>query len=220
MRAPHLSHPLSSPDPRGGLSPQWSRDRQCPPTRGRTGRQPDEAQEIGRAVLTPPSSMLRWPLWPLLFRPMDPPFRRLWFNRSNQAFTKPLREVLVIRFTTGDAGNRVRDRVVVFDELITAPPGHQLDQIERCPLVAVRKAMVADNAVDQCLRLLMNTSVIAVMRASNRRLSRVLVYDPRDSAILKRFLRAADRIRPGDAVVWPTDLPAPSWPFDASRRSS
>lgn len=65
--------------------------------------------------------------------------------------------------------------------------------------------MVADDAVDQCGRLLMNASVIAVVRASNRRLNRVLVDDPRGSAMLKRFLMAADGIRPGDAVVSLTD---------------
>ena len=131
--------------------------------------------------------------------------RRLWLIRSNQAFTKPLSEVLVIRFTTGDAGNRVRNRVVVFDELITAPLGHQLDQIERCPLVAVRKPMVADNAVDQCRRLLMNASVVSVVRVRNRRFDRVLIDDPNGSAMLERFRVPADRICPSDAVVSPTD---------------
>ena len=55
--------------------------------------------------------------------------------------------------------------------------------------------MVANDAVNQCRRLLMNASVIAVVRASNGGLNRVLVYDPRGSAILKRFRMAADRVR-------------------------
>ena len=92
-------------------------------------------------------------------------------------------------------------------------------RVQRCPLIAVSKPMVTDNGVNQCRRLLMNVSVITVVRASNRRLNRVLVYDPGDPAIPQRFLMATDRILPGNAIVSSTDLPAPSRLIDASRKS-
>ena len=47
----------------------------------------------------------------------------------------------------GNADNHVRDHVIVFDKLIAAPLDQQFDQVERCPLVAVRKPVVADNGV-------------------------------------------------------------------------
>ncbi len=132
-------------------------------------------------------------------------FRRLWLTWSNQAFTEPFREVLVTGFAARDADNRVRNCVIVFDKLVSAPLDQQFDQIERCPLVAVCKPMVADNAVDQCRRLLMNASVVSVVRVRNRRFDRVLIDDPNGSAMLERFRVPADRICPSDAVVSPTD---------------
>ena len=71
--------------------------------------------------------------------------------------------------------------------------------------------MVANNTVNQGRRFLMDQSVVAMIWASNGGVNRVLVYDPRGSAMLKCFLMAAYRICPGDAVVPPTDLPISSW---------
>lgn len=65
--------------------------------------------------------------------------------------------------------------------------------------------MVADNAVDQCRRLLMDASVIPMVRARNRRLDRVLIDDSNGPAMLERFRVAADRIRPSDSVMSPSD---------------
>lgn len=65
----------------------------------------------------------------------------------------------------------------------------------------------------------MDEPVIAVIRPGNGGLNRVFVYDPWGSAVFERLLMAANRVCPSDAVVPPTDLPAPSWQFDASRRS-
>lgn len=136
-----------------------------------------------------------------------------------QPYTKPVRKNLVACFTLCHAGDGVRDYLIVLDKLVTAPLDEQFDQIECRSLVTVRKSMVADDAVDQCCRLLVDAPVIAVVRASNGGQNCVLTYDPRGSAIPKRFLMTADRVRPSDAIMSPTDWPALSWQFDASQRS-
>ena len=68
-------------------------------------------------------------------------------------------------------------------------------------------------------RLLMDASVVAMVRASQCRLNRMLVEDPRGPAMLKGFLMAANRVGPGDAIVSLTDSPIPSWLSGVSSRS-
>ena len=88
-----------------------------------------------------------------------------YVTRPGQACTKPLYKVLVTCFAAGDAGNGIRDYIVVFNEFVAASLHQQFDQIECRSLVTVRKPMVANNTVNQGRRFLMDQSVVAMIWA-------------------------------------------------------
>ena len=67
--------------------------------------------------------------------------------------------------------------------------------------VAIRKSVICNDPVHQRGRLLVDTGVIAVVRASECGLNRMFTYDPWSAAMSKCFLMAANRIGPGDAVM-------------------
>ena len=132
-------------------------------------------------------------------------------TEPGQAVTKPLREILVTYLTARDARDGLRDYLVIFNKLIAASLNEQFHQIEGRPFVAICKSVIRNDPVDEHGRLLMDESVVAMVRASQSRLNRMLAEDPRGPAMLKGFLMAANRVGPGDAIVSPNDSPTPSW---------
>ena len=78
---------------------------------------------------------------------------------------KPLRETLVIQFTAGDGGDGLCDYLVIFNELIAASLNQQFHQIESRSFVAIRKPVIRNDSVNQRRRLLMDESVVAMVRA-------------------------------------------------------
>ena len=59
-----------------------------------------------------------------------------------QAFTKPLREILITYFTARDARDGFRDDLVIFNELIAASLNEQFHQIEGRSFVAICKSVI------------------------------------------------------------------------------
>ena len=47
-------------------------------------------------------------------------YMRLLATGPGQAFTKPLREILATYFTACDASDRLRDYLVIFNEIVVA----------------------------------------------------------------------------------------------------
>ena len=71
--------------------------------------------------------------------------RQLLTTGPDQALTKPLRQILVPRFTTRDIRDGVRDHLIVFDELVAASLSRQLHQIQGGSLVAIRESVIRDD---------------------------------------------------------------------------
>ena len=71
----------------------------------------------------------------------DPP-ARLLATRPDQAFPKPLCEIVITHFTACDVGDGVCDYLVIFNEFIAASLDHQFHRIKGCPLVPIREPVV------------------------------------------------------------------------------
>ena len=137
----------------------------------------------------------------------------------DQALMKPVSEVFVTQITAGDSRDGLCDYRVALNEFVAAPLHQQLHQIESLSFVGIRKSVICNDPVYQRGRLLVDTSVIAVVRASECGLNRMFTYDPWSAAMSKCFLMAANCIGPGDAAMPASDLPAPPWLSGASPRS-
>ena len=87
---------------------------------------------------------------------------------------KPLCEIFVTQCTACDRCDRLCDFLVVLDEFIAAPLHQQLHQIESRSFVAIRKSVTCNDPVHQRGRLLVDTGVIAVLRASELRKEQLL----------------------------------------------
>jgi len=68
-------------------------------------------------------------------------------------------------------------------------------------------------------RLLVDVWVVAVVRAGECGPNCMLAYDPRSPAMAECLLVAAKCFGPSDAVMPPTDLPAPPWLSGVSPKS-
>ena len=159
---------------------------------------------------SPPRSLLPLPL------PSSCP---LSLYRPHQARTEPRRELVVAGLAPGDAGDGVGDHLIILDKLVAASLHQQLDQVERGSLVTVGKPVVRHDPVYHSRGLLVDAPVVPVVGPGKGRADPVLVYDSRRAAVQECLLVAPNRIRPGDAVVPPTDWPAPSSRSGASPTS-
>ena len=138
----------------------------------------------------------------------------------NQPYPEPVGQLLVPRLSTGDADHYLHDRHVVLDELVAASFDQQFDKIQRRTLVPVHEAVAGDDPVKQSGSLLMDESMVAVIRARDSRPDRILAENARTAALGKRFVVAADRIGLCHAIMPPTDWRVPASPSAASPRFS
>ena len=119
---------------------------------------------------------------------------------SDQSLTKPLRHILVACFTACDIRDGVRNHHVVFNEQMADSLDQQFDQIECRSFVAIRKSVIGNDPVNQCGGLLMDESVVAMVRVAKSRLDRIFRHEPGGAPVPKRFLMAANGVGPGYAV--------------------
>ena len=122
---------------------------------------------------------------------------RLSVAGPDQAVPRPVREIFVVQATACDRRDGLRDYLVAFDELIATSLHQQFRQIESRSLVAIRISVIRNDAVHQRGCLLVDVPVIAVVRAGERRLNRMLAYDPWSPAMPQCFLMAANCIALG-----------------------
>ena len=118
----------------------------------------------------------------------------------------PLREPM--RKSASPSESKSRKATTLSSSPMFSDAGHQA-------LVPVHKAVVGNNSVHECCRLLVDPPMVAVIGPSDRRLDGTGVENSGGAAILEGFLMRANGVREGDSAVLPGDSPAPSWPYAA-----
>lgn len=113
------------------------------------------------------STVLRVALFRLLFS-FDPVQPQILLARSHQAFLEPLHKFFVTHFASGHTRNDICQYQVVLDQAVVTPHRQQFDQVHGRTFVAVYETVVGNDAVNESGGLLMNASMIDVIRPGNR----------------------------------------------------
>ena len=94
-----------------------------------------------------------------------------------QSCLEPRRKFFVSDFSTGHSRHDVCQHQIVHRQPIPASDNQQFHQVDGRPLVAVHKAVIGDDGVDQSGRLLVDTRVVAVVGPDDRGLDGRAVED-------------------------------------------
>ena len=87
-----------------------------------------------------------------------------------QSFFEPHGKLVVSDISTGHSRHDICQRQIVDHQSVSASDCEQFHQIDSRALVAVHKAMIRHDAVNQCGRFLVDARVVAVIRPGYRRL--------------------------------------------------
>ncbi|MDE0342377.1 MAG: hypothetical protein OXK82_04265 [Deltaproteobacteria bacterium] len=104
----------------------------------------------------------------ILLLTFDPIRPQIPLARSHQAFLEPLHKFFVAHFASGHTRNDIRQYQIVFYQAVVTPHSQQFDQVHGRTFVAVYETVVGHDAVNEGGGLLMNASMIAVIRPRNR----------------------------------------------------
>lgn len=100
-----------------------------------------------------------------------------------QSSFEPRRKFSVIQVSPGHGGHDVGQDEILHGQPIPASDHQQFDQVDSRSLVAVHEAVIADYAVDQSRRLLVDVWMVAVIGTGDCRFDGRPAEDARGAAI-------------------------------------